>query len=110
MKLSSDTFIAPEKLTRYLLVRQARADHAHFLAPAGYRLENAGQLLADLRRPILPLDAEPVEKNQFGDFFEIRGTLTGPNGVVLRVRTIWLLDRLSGGAKFVTLLPDKKIN
>ena len=110
MKLSSDTFIAPEKLTRYLLVRQARADKSQFLAQAGYRLENAGQLLADLRRQILPLDAEPVEKNQFGDFFEIRGTLTGPNGVVLRVRTIWLLDRLSGGAKFVTLLPDKKIN
>src|SRR5882724_1719590 len=110
MKLPPDTFIAPEKLTRYLLVRQSRAVKSKFLAKAGYNLENADQLLADLRRQILPLDAEPSEKNQFGDFFEICGLLTGPNGVALRVRTIWLADHLSGRAKFVTLLPDKKIN
>jgi hypothetical protein len=108
MKLPSDTFIAAEKLTRYLLVRQARADKSQFLASAGYTLANADQLLADLRRQILPLDAVLSETNQFGDFFEIRGRLTGPNGVVLRVLTIWLTDRLSDHTKFVTLLPDKK--
>lgn len=108
MKLPSDAFIATEKLTHYLLVRQARADKSKFLAKAGYNPANTDQLLADLRRQILPLDATPAETNQFGDFFEIRGQLTGPNGVALRVRTIWLTDRLSGHTKFVTLLPDKK--
>jgi len=108
MKLSSDTFIAPEKLTHYLLVRQMRADKSQFLALAGYTLANAEQLLADLRHQILPLDAELSETNQFGDFYEIRGRLNGPNGVVLHVLTIWLTDRLSGLTKFVTLLPDKK--
>jgi hypothetical protein len=90
MKLPPDTIIAREKLTHYLLVRQARADKSLFLAKAGYRLENAGQLMADLRHQILPLDASLSEKNQFGDLFEIRGPLTGPNGVTLHVRTIWL--------------------
>jgi hypothetical protein len=57
MKLPSDAFIATEKLTHYLLVRQARADKSKFLAKAGYNPANADQLLADLRRQILPLDA-----------------------------------------------------
>lgn len=108
MKLPPDALIATEKLTHYLLVRQSRADKSQFLAKAGYDLANADQLLADLRRQILPLEADPAETNQFGDFFEIRGRLTGPNGIELRVRTIWLTDRLSGRTKFVTLLPDKK--
>jgi hypothetical protein len=35
MKLPSDAAIALEKLTRYLLVRQARGDKSAFLASAG---------------------------------------------------------------------------
>lgn len=49
MKLPADTFIATEKLTHYLLVRQMRADKSQFLLKAGYSLANADQLLADLR-------------------------------------------------------------
>jgi hypothetical protein len=41
MKLPPDTQIATEKLTRYLPVRQARADKSQFLAQAGYNFENA---------------------------------------------------------------------
>jgi hypothetical protein len=39
--LPSDTVIAPEKLTSYLLLRQARGDKSVFLATAGYTLENS---------------------------------------------------------------------
>ena len=69
MKLPPDAFIATEKLTHYLLVRQARADKSQFLAKAGYSLENADQLMTDLRRQILQFDACLSEKNQFGDLF-----------------------------------------
>lgn len=107
MKLPPDTTIAREKITNYLLVRQARADKSQFLARAGYHANNAEQLLFDLRQQLLSKDAVFLEQNQFGDYFEIAGKLSGPNGVTLRVRTIWLTDRLSGSTKFVTLLPDK---
>ena len=109
MKLPLDTTIAREKIANYLLVHQSRGDKSQFLAAAGYVPDNAEKLLADLRHQILPLDANLVEQNQFGDYFEICGALSGPNGVVLRVRTIWMTDRLSGRTKFVTLLPDKTI-
>ena len=108
MRLPADTTIAEDKLTRYLLLPQARGDKSAFLAKAGYTLENADHLLRDLRTQILPLDAMALESNKFGKLYEIRGTLAGPNGVTLAVRTIWMTEHLSGVTRFVTLIPDKR--
>ena len=108
MRLPADTTIAEDKLTRYLLLPQARGDKSAFLAKAGYKLENAEHLLRDLRTQILPLDAMALESNKFGKFYEIRDTLVGPNGVTLAVRTIWMTEHLSGVTRFVTLIPDKR--
>ena len=80
MKLPGDAAIAEDKLTHYLLLPQARGDKSAFLAKAGYTLENADQLMKDLRTQILTLDAEHLEANKFGQYFELRGTLSGPNG------------------------------
>ena len=103
-----DAIIASDKLTRYLLVRQPRGDKSVFLAAAGYTIQNVNQLLHDLRTQILPLDAAPLEFGKFGQYYEIRGTLHGPNGVTRSVRTIWITEHLSGDTKFVTLIPDKQ--
>lgn len=108
MKLPATTIIARDKITRYLLLPQARGDKSAFLRAAGYTLDNADRLLDDLRSQILPLDAVPLENGKFGQYYEIRGTLSGPTGVVRRVRTIWITEHLSGITKFVTLTPDKR--
>ncbi len=86
---------------------QARGGKSAFLERGGYTLEDADRLLRDLRLQ-LPLDAVPTKSNKFGQYYEIRGSLTGPNGVTLAVRTIWMTEHLSGVTKFVTLLPDKR--
>jgi hypothetical protein len=106
MKLPADAIIAPEKLTRYLLVYQPRGDKSAFLARAGYTLENADRLLQDIRTQVLPLEATEQHSTKFGDFYEIRAELTGPNGVALRVRSIWMQERLSKLTKFITLIPE----
>jgi len=108
VKLPSNTIIATDKFTRYLLVPQARGDKSAFLAEADYRLENVDQLLHDLRTQILPLDAAPLESGKFGQYYESRGTLKGPNGAMRAVRTIWITEHLSAITKFVTLIPDKR--
>jgi hypothetical protein len=108
VKLPANTVIATEKFTRYLLVPQARGDKSAFLAGAGYTLENVDQLLHDLRTQILPLEAAPLESGKFGQYYEIPGTLKGPNGVTRTVRTIWITEHLSGITKFVTLIPDRR--
>ncbi len=107
MKLPPDAEIPLPKLLQYLLVPLARADKSKFLARAGYTTDNAPELLADIRSQILPLDATPAGTTKFGEFFEIRAALRGPNGVSLRVKTIWIREHLSGDTRFVTLLPDK---
>jgi hypothetical protein len=107
VKLPTDAVIAKDKLTRHLLVPQSRGDKSAFLAGAGYTRENADRLLRDLRAQILPLEAVVLESNKFGQYCEIRGRLTGPNGVALAVRTIWMTEHLSGITKFVTLIPDR---
>jgi hypothetical protein len=101
MRLHADATIAREKLTRYLLVRQARGDKSAVLARAGYTLENADQLLEDLHAQLLSLDAVPLHSTKFGQFYEIRGVLTGPRGITLSVRTIWMKEHLSGVTKFI---------
>jgi Domain of unknown function (DUF6883) len=107
MKLPAGSEIPLPKLLQYLLVPLARADKSKFLAQAGYTTENAQQLITDIRSQILPLEATPSGTTKFGDFFEIRGALRGPNAVSLRVKTIWIRQHLQGNTRFVTLQPDK---
>jgi hypothetical protein len=109
MKLTPDATIAIAKLTKYLLVWRSADDKSKFLAQAGYDQRNWQQLEADLRNQILPLDAVlSDEPNRFGDVYEIRGVLTGSNGISLAVRTIWMIEYETKQTKFVTLYPDKE--
>ncbi len=109
MKLSPDAIIAQAKLTQYLLKLLPQDDKSKFLAQAGYTQENWQQLENDLREQILQLDAVFTEKTRFGDRYKIRGTLTGTNGVILPVVTIWMIERATGQTKFITLFPDKEV-
>src|SRR5437867_12296362 len=100
-RLPPDTTIAEDKLTRYLLLPQARGDKSTFLARAGYTRGNVDQLLRDLRTQILPLEAVAMDSNKFGRYYETRGTLTGPHGVPLAVCTIWMPEHLPAATTFV---------
>ena len=104
VRLSLNSVIAPAKLTNYLLVRLPKDDKSQFLFQAGYTLENWQQLEQDLRSQILSLEAEPIENTQYGQKYLIRGSLTGPNGITLRVKTVWIVT--SSDTRFVTLVPD----
>ena len=63
--------------------------------------------MSDLRAQLLPLDAELFDETEYGTKYQIRGTLTGPNGRALRVLSIWMKEDATGETKLVTLLPDK---
>lgn len=105
MKLPADTIIAPAKLTDYLLKPRPDHDKAGFLALAGYSLENAVRLEADIRGQLLTRDALPTNSTPYGDKVIIDGALTGPNGHTLRVRSVWMLEKATGLTKFITLYP-----
>ncbi len=107
MKLTATTVIAPRKLSQYLLRLRLEDDKSQFLALAGYTLQNADRLMSDIREQILPMDAELFDETEYGQKYRIRGALTGPNGRVLRVSTIWMKENATNLTKFVTLFRDK---
>ena len=107
MKLPDNILIAPEKLTQYLLVEKKRNDKSKWLAQAGYTLENWQELENDLRLQILPGEATSTESTPYGQKYEIKGKLTGPNGKTLGVITVWMTEVVSGVTKFITMYPDK---
>ena len=106
MQLPRDAIIAPEKMTDYLL--RARDDHdkSGFLAVAGYTAMHAARLESDIRAQLLPIPATLTGENLYGEKFVIRGNLTGPNGRMLRVLSVWMLEKATGLTKFITLYPD----
>jgi hypothetical protein len=108
LKLPENAVITREKITDYLLKWQPDNDKSTFLARAGYSPDNWEQLLEDILTQILPVEAELMRKTAYGDLFRIRGKLLGPNGVSLRVITIWMMERASRETKFITLFPDKE--
>jgi hypothetical protein len=107
VKLAKDALIASEKLTGYLLVRRPVGDKSEFLRQAGYTLDNWQELEKGIRQQILTEEARPLEKTSYGELFEIRALLTGPNGRALRVRTVWIQERGTAITKFITLYPDR---
>lgn len=78
VKLPANATIAPEKLNKYLLVRQSRGDKSVFLAKAGYTAASPDQLLHDLRRQVLSQEAVPLHRTKFGQFYENSSTTYRP--------------------------------
>ena len=105
MKLPADAFIAPEKISGYLLRWRPEDDKSAFLARAGYTAENEEQLRRDIRSQLLPLDAKFLEPTEYGPKYLIRGSLHGPKGVGLQVVPIWMTEDASQQTKFITLYP-----
>ncbi len=97
MKLPADSEIARVKVTHYLLKLREADDKSKFLAQAGYTVAHAKKLFQDLRG-LLAVEAEFVQKTEYGDKYQICGRLIGPNGRQLRA---------TRKTKFVTLYPDK---
>ena len=104
MKLPADSVIDPRKVTQYLLVRRDVDDKSGFLRLAGYEPQHAIELMDDIRA-LLSQEAMPIEITDYVEKFAIHGTLTGPNGRQLRVRSICAKLHTNGEVRFVTLYP-----
>ncbi|MGA2583844.1 MAG: DUF6883 domain-containing protein [Tepidisphaeraceae bacterium] len=104
MKIPPDAIIAPEKLTKYLLVPLPKSDKSRFLAKIGFNPHNWRELERAIRTVAASADALPGSFSPHGAKWLVDGIIEGPTGLTGRVRTIWLEE--SGGLfRFVTLLP-----
>ena len=108
MRLPVDAVISPTKIANYLLAWRLENDKSQFLSQAGYDAADPDRLGDDIRSQLLPLEAEFEEKTEYGEKFQIGGSLTGPNGKILRVVSIWMTESATGTTKFITLYPAKE--
>ena len=100
MKIQDDADIPMEKLTRYLLVPRPWDDKSKFLGQGGFDL-----LLRAIRAHAAAHEAVEDGDNPYGQFLRVEGDLTGANGNVLRVVTIWIEWHIDRSVHFVTLKP-----
>ncbi len=105
MLLKPPFFIAPTKLTHYLLVPLAKDDKSNYLRLAGYSLDNWPVLEADLLSLIESTEAVFERQTDYGITYSVSGGLTGPNGRIIQIKTIWMWDEDEEITKFITLYP-----
>lgn len=87
--------IAPEKFTGYALNK----NHSHgrdkaiaFERALGYTVDNADDLIKNIRRNVRRYPAEKRPKNQHGQPYQVKMVLTGPNGKRAVVKTGWIIE------------------
>ena len=108
MKIPGNVYIAPEKITQYLLKKREEDDKSNFLAGAGYSLNSADLLEIEIRLQLEKYEAVLYDQTEYGDKYQIYGELIGVNGVSLKVITIWMHETTSDLWKFITLIPDRR--
>lgn len=109
MKIPENAIIPDAKLTRYLLVLRSRNDKSQFLARAGFTLENPDALDTALRQIIALNEAIYDRTDEYGIYYQVKGTLLGVNGVNLDIITVLLHRSIDGQFQFITLIPNKEI-
>jgi hypothetical protein len=106
--------IDPRKLRDYAL-NAKHADgqfKAAFFAQMGYATADWQRLEQDIREQHLTQPVEPGHPSAFGTKYVITAPLTGPNGAVRQVTTVWLIRPSRDYAELVTIEPAarRKVN
>jgi hypothetical protein len=103
--------IETAKVRDYLLAPEHPTGRfkAAFFVRLGYSLQRWELLAADLTRHAQANDASVGEANDFGQKFEVRGNLTGPDGKSASLVTVWIILRGDDLPRFVTAFPGRRI-
>jgi hypothetical protein len=101
--------IDPAKLRGYLLsaTHPVGRFKARFFARLGYSADGWQQLDQDLRHQHLSQPARRAESTRYGQKYEIRAMLKGPNGQMALVVSVWLLPARRDIPRFVTAYPGE---
>lgn len=102
------TFIDPNKIRDYILSTSHPVGRfkAALFERMGYTKENREQLINDIKLYHLPLDAEVLEKNQYGQKYIIKGVIKWPNGKMIMFKSIWIILEGEDIPRFITIYPE----
>lgn len=109
MKLPNrERAVIPEaKIRDYLLsFTHAHGRHkAAFFGRFGFTRERWQELASALRHYVEIHDVGKIEETPFGTRYAVEGDLSTPGGRVVRVRTVWYVERGEDFPRFVTAYP-----
>ena len=102
--------IDPAKLRGYLLsgTHPVGRFKAQFFAGLGYSADTWRQLDNDLRRQHRSTPVHRVEPTRYGQKYEIRAILKGPNGRPAQVVSVWFVPAGHDTPRFVTAYPGEE--
>ena len=99
--------IDPAKLRDYLLSSSHPVGRfkAAFFTSLGYRREERQRLEEDLHRQVLEGEAIPRQETEYGQKYEIRSMIMGPNGRSAEVVSVWIVLADEDFPRLITAYP-----
>ena len=100
--------VPPEKVRDYLLSPSHPVGRfkARFFASLGYSTDRWEVLAADLKALAADGDAVEGEASAYGQKFEVRGRITGPDGRVADLVSVWIVLTGACAPKLITAFPS----
>jgi hypothetical protein len=98
-----------EKVTDYLLseTHAVGKSKARYFHSYGFNDGNASDLAQGLLAIAQNTAVESSERSPYGTKYILDGELETPNGVMIQVRTIWIVEHNTDIPRFVTAYPTK---
>ena len=107
MKIPPDAIIAPEKITKYLLLPRKQDDKSRLLARFGFSVDTPAVLEAAIRLHASEGEGFLDVTDVYGEHFTVIGKLAGPRGT-LSIKSVWVRRFGETAVRFVTLYPAKE--
>lgn len=103
----SKAHVPLEKITEYLLSETHAVGNpkARYFRSYGFKNDNASDLVQGLIAIAQNSPVENSQKSVFGVKYVLDGELETPNGVMIWVRTIWIIENNTEIPRFVTAYP-----
>lgn len=100
-------FIAPEKITQYLLnkEREQGNDKAVFFTNHGFIREKWREFASALRQHAREHSVKSWERRKYGIVYEIEGDLQMPDGELRNVRSVWQIDHGEEFPRLISAFP-----
>ena len=106
----SKAYVSLEKITDYLLseTHAVGKSKARYFRSYGFDSRNTSQLVEGLLAIAQNTQVADSERSPYGTKYMIDGALDTPNGVMIRVRTIWIIEKGQDTPRFITAYPIEK--
>jgi hypothetical protein len=101
--------ISSEKLRDYLLSRSHPIGRfkSVFFNKLGFSADNC-EVTEEAIRSVLEGDAQEKDVTEYGNKYEIRGVITGPSGLSVKIVTVWIILKGENHPRFITAYPGER--